>query len=120
MTAPGDFIEAVQGNALSPHGADPDHLAGVTQLHTGAFPEGYVQDGVDKSDVVIEGWAAHSNVFVPGSDAWNNMYNVFTGGMVTPYIAPNQTVLGYDEYGRPIDGAMEYPDQLPAPIPVVQ
>jgi hypothetical protein len=118
MTAPGDFIEVVQGNPVSPHGADPDELEGLIQLHTGAYPDGYEQDGVDKSGVAIEGWSAHSNVFIPGSDSWNNMYNVFTGGMVTPYIAPTRTVLGYDEYGRPIEGPVEYPDQLPAPVPV--
>ena len=35
MTAPGDFIEAVQGIPGGPHGADPDEMNGVIRLATG-------------------------------------------------------------------------------------
>ena len=35
MTAPGDFIEVVQGIPGGPHGADPDEMEGVIPLATG-------------------------------------------------------------------------------------
>lgn len=69
MTAPGDWIEAVQGLALSPHGADPDTMPGVIRLETG-----YRLDGS-----LMAGPAAHSAVINEPSDAWHNILAVITG-----------------------------------------
>ncbi|HEX3590454.1 MAG TPA: alpha/beta hydrolase [Pseudonocardiaceae bacterium] len=76
MTAPGDPISAIQGVQAFGlgHGADPDTFPGVTDLATGNYPNGQP----------ITGLAAHNGVFTTGSDAWRNMYGVFTGGAVTP------------------------------------
>jgi hypothetical protein len=76
MTAPGDPISAIQGVQVFGlgHGADPDTFPGVTDLATGNYPNGRP----------ITGLAAHNGVFTVGSDAWRNMYGVFTGGAVTP------------------------------------
>jgi hypothetical protein len=117
MTAPGDFIDLVQGVPGGPHGADPDTVEGLTRLHTGNFPDGYVNgDGDDQSGQMIEGFSAHSNVFVPRSDAWWNMYNVFTGGEVTPYVAPQQDI--YATSHGTAQGPRYWPDELPVPVPV--
>jgi hypothetical protein len=40
MTAPRDFIEAVQGIPGGPHGADPDEMPGVIRLATGYYDDG--------------------------------------------------------------------------------
>lgn len=69
MTAPGDWIEAVQGLPLSPHGADPDAMPGVVRLDTG-----YRLDGSP-----MAGPAAHSAVINEPSDAWHNILAVITG-----------------------------------------
>lgn len=76
MTAPGDPISAIQGVQVLGlgHGADPDTFPGVTDLATGNYPNGQP----------ITGLAAHNGVFTVGSDAWHNMYGVFTGGPLTP------------------------------------
>lgn len=76
MTAPGDPISAIQGVQVFGlgHGADPDTFPGVTDLATGNYPNGQP----------ITGLAAHNGVFTTGSDAWKNMYGVFTGGTLTP------------------------------------
>jgi pimeloyl-ACP methyl ester carboxylesterase len=76
MTAPGDPISAIQGVQVfgMGHGADPNTFPGVTDLATGNYPNGQP----------ITGLAAHNGVFTTGSDAWKNMYGVFTGGAVTP------------------------------------
>lgn len=117
MTAPGDFIELFQGFPGGPHGADPDSVAGLTRLHTGNFPEGYVnQDGKDMSGQMIEGFSAHSAVFEPRSDAWWNMYGVLSGGEVTPYVAPlHETVIVPRGVAQ---GDRYWPDVLPSPVPV--
>jgi hypothetical protein len=80
MTAPLDPIVAVQGNTRAlewvsnfGHGADPDTFPGVTQLETGRDAAGAQQWGYD----------SHSGVLKPGSDSWNNIYGVITGGPVT-------------------------------------
>ena len=118
MTAPGDFIDIVQGVPGGPHGADPDAVDGLTRLHTGNFPDGYVNDdGEDQSGQMIEGFSAHSNVFVPRSDAWYNMYNVFTGGEVTPYVEPLQDTYVVGRGGA-AQGPRYWPDELPSPVPV--
>jgi len=69
MTAPGDPIEAVQGLPLSPHGADPDEMPGVTRLATGRRLDGSVMAGLP----------AHSGVLNEPSDAWRNILGVITG-----------------------------------------
>lgn len=75
MTAPGDPISYVQGVELGNlgHGADPDTFPGTVDLATGNYPDGRELSGV----------SAHSDVFTYHSDAWWNMYGVFTGGPVT-------------------------------------
>ena len=45
MTAPGDFIEAVQGIPGGPHGADPDEMPGVIRLATGHYDDGRLVAG---------------------------------------------------------------------------
>ena len=45
MTAPGDFIEAVQGIPGGPHGADPDEMPGVIHLATGYYDDGRLMAG---------------------------------------------------------------------------
>jgi hypothetical protein len=70
MTAPGDIIEVAQ---LSGHlGPDPDTFHDAVVLQTG-------RDG----DKPIEGFSSHGGVFATGSDAWNNMLAVITGGTAT-------------------------------------
>lgn len=69
MTAPGDWIELVQGMALSPHGADPDSMPGVVRLQTGRRLDGSLMAGPD----------AHSAVINEPSDAWHNILTVITG-----------------------------------------
>ena len=67
MTAPGDPIQLVQGIPFGPHGADPDEMAGVIHLDTGAFDDGRPMAGP----------AAHSDILtVPTSDAWRNVLAV--------------------------------------------
>ncbi|GAA4548481.1 alpha/beta hydrolase [Amycolatopsis samaneae] len=82
MTAPFDPIVLAQGNAGVAewlgsdlgHGADPDTFPGVTELDTGR----------DAHGDVLWGLSAHNDVLKPGSDSWQNIYDVITGGTVTP------------------------------------
>jgi Alpha/beta hydrolase len=69
MTAPGDFIEAVQGVPGGPHGADPDEMPGVIHLATGHYDDGRL----------VAGWRAHTDVLNWPSDAWRNILAVITG-----------------------------------------
>jgi uncharacterized protein YukE len=69
MTAPGDWIEAVQGLPISPHGADPDTMPGVVRLNTGRRLDG----------TVMAGPSAHSAILNEPSDAWRNILAVITG-----------------------------------------
>ncbi|RSN18125.1 hypothetical protein DMC63_19370 [Streptomyces sp. WAC 05977] len=79
MTAPFDPIVVAQGNAGlvewlgAGHGADPDRFPGVVELETGRDANGDLQWGLE----------SHSGVLKPGSDSWNNIYGVITGGAVT-------------------------------------
>lgn len=73
MTAPGDFIEAVQGIPGGPHGADPDELPGVIRLATGHYDDGRVMAGPN----------AHTDVLNWPSDAWRNILAVITGDCET-------------------------------------
>jgi len=83
MTAPGDPIGMTQGVSAAGwgHGADPDKLPGVTRLETGNYPR-ELPDDPKKAGRPIQGIEAHSDVFIPQSDAWKNMYGVFTGGEI--------------------------------------
>ena len=73
MTAPGDFIEAVQGIPGGPHGADPDHMTGVIRLTTGHYDDGRLMAGPK----------AHTDVLNRPSDAWRNILAVITGDRET-------------------------------------
>jgi Alpha/beta hydrolase len=77
MTAPGDFIEAVQGVPGGPHGADPDEMPGVIRLATGLYDDGRLMAGP----------AAHSDVLNWQSDAWRNILAVITGDRVRIHVA---------------------------------
>ncbi|MDT8914366.1 alpha/beta hydrolase [Amycolatopsis sp. PS_44_ISF1] len=90
MTAPLDPIVVAQGNAWGAewtgigHGADPDTFPGVTDLATGRDAAGETQWGL----------SAHSGVLKPGSDSWENIYGVLTGGHLTPApVAPAPEVV---------------------------
>ncbi|AGB24014.1 Alpha/beta hydrolase of unknown function (DUF1023) [Mycobacterium sp. JS623] len=69
MTAPGDFIQAVQGIPGGPHGADPDEMPGVIHLATGHYDDRRIMAGPQ----------AHSDVLNWPSDAWRNILAVITG-----------------------------------------
>lgn len=69
LTAPGDFIQAVQGIPGGPHGADPDTMPGVIPLATGYYDDGRL----------MAGWPAHSDVLNSPSDSWRNILAVITG-----------------------------------------
>ena len=73
MTAPGDFIEAVQGIPEGPHGADPDEMNGVIHLATGNYDDGRL----------LAGPQAHSDIINWPSDAWRNILAVITGDRET-------------------------------------
>lgn len=75
MTAPGDWIETVQGIGfgLGPHGADVDEMSGVIRLETGDYADGRP----------LQGWNAHSDIVNEPSDAWDNMLAVIAGTEVT-------------------------------------
>ncbi|MEU9506058.1 alpha/beta hydrolase [Micromonospora sp. NPDC048170] len=72
MTAPGDPIAWVRDINIGNwgHGADPDEFPGVIRLETGNYADGRP----------LEGASAHSDVLTYHSDAWWNIYQVFTGG----------------------------------------
>ncbi|AFM17828.1 Alpha/beta hydrolase of unknown function (DUF1023) [Mycolicibacterium chubuense NBB4] len=69
MTAPGDFIELVQGIPGGPHGADPDDMPGVIRLSAGRYDDGGP----------VAGWGAHSGMLNRPSDAWRTILAVITG-----------------------------------------
>ncbi len=77
MTAPGDFIEAVQGIPGGPHGADPDAMPGVIRLTTGHYDDGRL----------VAGPNAHTDVLNWPSDAWRNVLAVITGDSETLHLA---------------------------------
>ena len=73
MTAPGDFIEAVQGIPGGPHGADPDEMPGVIHLATGYYDDGRL----------VAGPQAHSDMLNWPSDSWRAILAVITGDSET-------------------------------------
>ncbi|MCB9441435.1 MAG: alpha/beta hydrolase [Mycolicibacterium sp.] len=68
MTAPLDWIEAVQGVPLGPHGADPDTMPGVLRLPTGRR----------RNRWPMVGPSTHSDVINEPSDAWDRLYEVIS------------------------------------------
>ena len=69
MTAPGDFIQAVQGIPNGPHGADPDEMPGVIHLATGYYDDGRLMAGAE----------AHTDMLNWPSDSWRTILAVITG-----------------------------------------
>lgn len=69
MTAPGDFIELVQGIPGGPHGADPDEVDGVIRLPTGNYDDGRP----------VTGWDAHSGMLNRPGDSWRTILGIITG-----------------------------------------
>jgi hypothetical protein len=78
MTAPGDWIEPLQGMPLNPHGADPDEMPGMIRLATGDYDDGQGMAGID----------SHSDVLNEPSDAWRNILAVMTGQPYSVYVDP--------------------------------
>lgn len=78
MTAPGDWIEPLQGMPFNPHGADPDEMDGVIQLATGEYDDGRRVGGVD----------SHGDVLTEPSDAWRNILAVMTSKPYSVYVDP--------------------------------
>ncbi|OBB03048.1 alpha/beta hydrolase [Mycobacteriaceae bacterium 1482268.1] len=73
MTAPGDLIGLVQGSPTSPHGADPDTMAGVIHLAPGDYDDGRPMAGPQ----------AHTDIVNAPSDSWRNILAVITGDSPT-------------------------------------
>ncbi|MDA2890509.1 alpha/beta hydrolase [Mycolicibacterium sp. BiH015] len=73
MTAPGDFIELVQGIPGGPHGADPDEMPTVIPLTAGDYDDGGP----------VAGWDAHSGMLNRPSDSWRTILAVITGDSQT-------------------------------------
>jgi hypothetical protein len=78
MTAPGDWIEPLQGMPLNPHGADPDEMPGVIRLATGDYDDGQR----------MVGWDTHTDVLNEPSDAWRNILAAMTGQPYSVYVDP--------------------------------
>lgn len=77
MTAPGDFIETVQGIPGGPHGADPDEIDGVIALDTGYYDDGRR----------VFGWESHTGMLNRPSDSWRTILAVITGDSQTVHRA---------------------------------
>ena len=88
MTAPGDWIEPLQGMPFNPHGADPDEMDGVIHLATGDYDDGRRMAGVD----------THSDVLNEPSDAWRNILAVMTG---QPYSVDVDPIDFLPQWARP-------------------
>lgn len=97
MTAPGDLIGLVQGMPALPglgHGPDPDRFRCVTTLPTGSLPaEPAAMDESgqplgERAGAPLGGVSSHSEVFIPYSDAWWQIYRVFLGRVPSPDRCP--------------------------------
>lgn len=97
LTAPGDLIGFVQGLPAPPglgHGADPDTFRCVTTLPTGRLPDDPAaldelgEPLGDRAGDRIDGISSHSEVFIKHSDAWWQIYRVFTGAAPPPPDCP--------------------------------
>ncbi|MDT5010040.1 MAG: hypothetical protein QOH57_1657 [Mycobacterium sp.] len=80
MTAPGDWIEPLQGLLVNPHGADPDTMPGVIRLATGDYDDGRTMAGAH----------SHTAVLNEPSDAWRNILAVMTNTPISVYAQPRQ------------------------------
>ena len=111
MTAPGDVIGLTQGVEVwrTGHGADPDELSGVVRLETGRV------DADDPNSPLVEGPGSHSGVFDTTTTAWENLYQVFTGGEVLAYAPPTAHVL--PGYGPHPVVVVEHPMADPSYVP---
>jgi hypothetical protein len=97
ITAPGDLIGFVQGLPAPPglgHGADPDTFRCVTTLPTGRLPSdptAFDELGAplgQRAGDLIGGMSSHSDLFIRHSDAWWQIYRVFTGAAPLPQACP--------------------------------
>lgn len=73
MTAPGDFIELVQGIPGGPHGSDPDEMPTVIPLAAGVYDDGGP----------VAGWDAHSGMLNRPSESWRTILAVIAGDSQT-------------------------------------
>jgi hypothetical protein len=80
MTAPGDWIEPLQGLGINPLGADPDEMSGVIRLATGNYDDGRP----------MAGWDSHSAVLNDSSDAWRNLFAVMANKPISVYVEPKK------------------------------
>ncbi|GAA4920665.1 alpha/beta hydrolase family protein [Stackebrandtia albiflava] len=90
LMAPGDpigYVQDVPGFTGLGHGVEVADMPGVLRLVTGSLPDDpQALDDVNRTlgslgitGKEIGGIHAHSEVFIPNSDAWSNMLAVFTG-----------------------------------------
>jgi hypothetical protein len=97
LTAPGDLIALVQGLPMPPglgHGPDPDTFRCAIRLPAGRLPDDPAapdEQGErlgDRAGTRINGVSSHSDVFIPHSDAWWQIYRVFLGRVRMPGQCP--------------------------------
>lgn len=102
ITAPTDLIAEYQQTHHG--GADPDTFGNTVRLDSG--------DKANSHTPIRGGLAAHTGVFGKGSDAWFNMYAVFTGGTATAYRRP---VYGKQNTAGEVEAAVNprLPDAIP-------
>jgi hypothetical protein len=100
ITAPGDLIGFAQGRSVAPgigHGPDPDKFRCVRTLPTGRLPadpdltDEFGEPLGDRAGDLIQGMSSHSDVFVRFSDAWWQIYWVFSGSTPDPPECPPPT-----------------------------
>jgi hypothetical protein len=117
ITAPGDLIGFVQGLPMPPglgHGPDPDKFRCVTTLPTGRLPDDRTaldelgEPLGERAGDPIEGLHSHSDLFIEHSDAWWQIYRVFTGD------APPQPACAAPTEPRPLKARV-----LPLAVPRV-
>ncbi|SOC58150.1 alpha/beta hydrolase [Ornithinimicrobium cerasi] len=83
QTAPGDPIAVSQDSGWLTDGTPLGHGWG----HEDTFADWVVLDTgrTEDGQQIAGGTQAHTQVFSPGSTAWDNVVGVITGGQVTPY-----------------------------------
>lgn len=83
QTAPGDPIAVSQDTGWLTDGTPLGHGPG----HDGTTADWVVLDTgrLHGGEQIAGGADAHTQVFTPGSTAWDNVVGVITGGQVTPY-----------------------------------
>lgn len=91
LMAPGDpisYVQNVPGITGLGHGIEVSRMPGVQRLVTGSLPDDpEALDDVNRTlgsmgiaGKEIGGVHAHSEIFIPHSDAWQSMFSVFTMG----------------------------------------